>query len=481
MSGPRIRTYPPHLDAPLSKIEAVDLISDPTKVTTHSFFPFLQRHQRWTKFAAKGAKSVIKERPIMYASRRDSYIYGHYRSLLSPLYEEELTRLGIERRILAYRRIPQDRATGGKCNIHFAQEAFEVIRNFGDCYVFALDIHHFFENLDHAQIKQLWWKLLGSPVQRNKTWLLPEDHFQVFKTITNYSYIDVTLAYKTLGLIGEVPSPSGRKQIKFTKARKDFPKQICNPKEFRKKLLKHMECNVNPYGIPQGSPISDLLANLYMIDFDKNANDHISSIGGNYYRYSDDILIVIPSPLSNWHDVVATIKGILSATAPRLELKDSKTQVYRYMPANGGPTQKNKIMNSQSGGDGIEYLGFRYDGNKIFLRNSTISGIQRKITATATSLARKHVSENSTLRLNDLVKTFNYSLLIAKFGRVKDFDQLGSFYTSWTFWTYVMRSTKILGELGTPILRQFNSYKTFAKNKARKAIESAYKRRVPHP
>jgi len=475
LSGPRIRVYPPHLDAPLTKIQAEDLASDPINVAKHAFFPFLQRDQKWTKFARKGFKGSVKGRPIRYASRRDSYIYGYYRSLLSPLYESELKRLEIDHCILAYRRIPQDHGTGGKCNIHFAYEAFETIRNFGNCDVFALDIHHFFENLDHEWVKQLWWRLLGKPSQRNKTWLLPKDHFQVFKAITKYSYIDVNVAYKALGLIGEVHSPSGPKQIKYTKARKDFPKQICTPKVFRQKLLEHMEQNLNPFGIPQGSPISDLLANLYMLDFDKKMNDFISSKRGKYYRYSDDILVILPTSLDNWQDMVKSIKDILNSTAPRLEIKDSKTQVYRYESLNGGPNQTNEILNSKSGADGMEYLGFRYDGSKIFFRNSTISGIHRKITAVATSLARRHLKENSLWSIDDLISKFNYSLLIAKFGRVKDFDISDSSYTSWTFWTYVRRSSAILGELGSPILRQFKNYKKLARSKARKAIESAYK------
>ena len=50
--------------------------------------------------------------------------------------------------------------------------------------------------------------------------------------------------------------------------------------------------NQNTLGIPQGSPMSAVLSNVYMIDFDKNMFEYISNIGGSYRRYSDDILLI---------------------------------------------------------------------------------------------------------------------------------------------------------------------------------------------
>jgi hypothetical protein len=80
------------------------------------------------------------------------------------------------------------------------------------------------------------------------------------------------------------------------------------------------------------------------------------------------------------------------------------------------------------------------------------------------------------MSVEQLISTFNYNVLVAKFGRVKGFDFSGSEYTLWTFWTYISRSSRILGELSTPLVRQVNGYKAFAKRKAKEAIESFYKR-----
>ena len=51
---------------------------------------------------------------------------------------------------------------------------------------------------------------------------------------------------------------------------------------------------VKDYQIPQGSSISAVYANVYMIDFDKRINDFITSQKGIYRRYCDDIIVVIP-------------------------------------------------------------------------------------------------------------------------------------------------------------------------------------------
>lgn len=475
MRQTRIKLYPPHLDARLSKTEAEKLISDPRLIAQHAFFPFLQRNQQWTKFGKKGEKGKEKKRPIRYASRRDSFIFSHYRDLLMPLYEAELCNRGLQECVLAYRRIPIAGGRGGKCNIHFAKEAFEAIRSLGDCYAFALDIHKFFENLDHEMIRAKWWTLLGLQPDRQGRQLLPNDHFQVFKTVTKYSYIDVVRAYRELGLVGEKITASGKKVVGYLKDRKAFPLQICSPKEFREKLTKFIEQNTDSFGIPQGSPISDLLANLYMIEFDQEINKVILAKGGRYFRYSDDILIVLPSLLQDWRNVITQTEEILNKNASHLSIKKEKTQVYRYSLLGKGPDQSSTILNRASGTDGLEYLGFRYDGKHIYLRNSTVSGIHRKITASANGLARRHVEKNPLMGQQELIDSFNYSLLISKFGRVSDFDDSGKKYTSWTFWTYVKRSSKILGDLGSPIMRQFDNYKSFAKKKAKAGILYALK------
>jgi hypothetical protein len=478
MPKSRIKLHPPHLDSPIPQDEAERITSDPALVASHPFYPFLEKSQHWTKFAKKGtekSKVRVKDRPIRYAAKLDSFIYSHYRDILYRRYEPELESLGLTQCVLAYRHIALDSGKGGKCNVHFADRAFKETRSFGNCLTIALDIEKFFENLDHEWIKQMWWRLLGKPVPTRRGLLLPEDHFNVFKAVTQYSFIRRDMAYKKLGYIAEEHSSGKRKRWRFTRSKEDFPSQICGPKRFREELQGLINRNRNPFGIPQGSPISDLLANVYMIDFDQEMNQFVSSLGGKYFRYSDDILIIAPGQTERWQDVLSATQDTLKKTAPRLQLKGEKTQVHAYKPINGGPDQECSLLVPPRGPNGMEYLGFRYDGKGVFLRNSTVSGFQRKITAAANKMAQNHVVHNPAKSLDQLIKSFNYNVLIRKFGRVKGFEFSGREYTKWTFWTYVRKSAKILGVLGAPLVRQVNGYKAFARKKAKIAIETSYK------
>lgn len=65
------------------------------------------------------------------------------------------------------------------------------------------------------------------------------------------------------------------------------------PRQF-KENRSHIVKNANHYGIPQGSPISATLANVYMLEVDKLINDMIFGLGGKYMRYSDDFIIILP-------------------------------------------------------------------------------------------------------------------------------------------------------------------------------------------
>lgn len=473
MSLPRIRLYPPHFDSLISNSEAELIASNPISVASHPFMPFLQRNDHWTKFAPKAETRGEKTREIRYACRLDSYIFAYYRNLLSLPYELELERLKLGLCVTAYRKIATENRRGGKCNVHFAKEAFDHIKTFGDCIAVALDIKQFFENLNHDHLKRMWWRLLGKPSQQNRNHLLPDDHFAVFKAVTSYSFISMEEAYKTLGYIGDVKLQNGRTRTGYLVSRKDFPKQMCSGKLFRESLASKVLQNANPFGIPQGSPISDVLANLYMLDFDHEMQALVSSAGGVYRRYSDDILMILPGASTDWHKVVREVKEVLGATAPNLQLKEEKTQVYSY--AQNGESQENKKLTASKGPDGLEYLGFRYDGKRIVLRNSTVSGIQRKITLLANHMARKHLEANTGLSLLQLISSFNYGLLISKFGRVKNFDSLEKKYTKWTFWTYVKRSTRIMGSPGRNISRQMGDYRRFARNRAEMAIRKLHR------
>ena len=275
----------PHFDRVLSVEAATALATNPTHVAAHKFYPFMLYEQRWTRFAEKGEKGDVKERPIRYAARADAYILAYYRHMLSGHYETALSQLGLGDSVLAYRRISAVQGEGGKCNIHFARDAIIQIRKLGNCCVIALDIKSYFESLDHGRLKTLWCRMLG--VNR-----LPDDHNRVFEAVTQYAVVDKQAVYARLGHFGEKrKTKSGRIINGYLTPYKKIPRQLCTGVEFREKIAggngqkSLIRQNHKRYGIPQGSPISDLLANFYLIDFNKTVHGWARSILGNYYRY----------------------------------------------------------------------------------------------------------------------------------------------------------------------------------------------------
>jgi hypothetical protein len=329
--------------------------------------------------------------------------------------------------------------------------------------------------VEHKHLKMMWGHLLGRNTTNAGEKILPKDHHQVFKAVTQYSFVDVRAVYQELGIVGEKRGPDGKKKIGTLVRRNDIPLQLCKPQVFREKLKKHIQSNPNAFGVPQGSPISDLLANLYMLRFDERMHNLMLSKGGVYFRYSDDILIILPGLMETIDEFLASIDEALNESSPGLKIKAKKTQIYRFSRPAGSSDQTSTQLHKSKGADGLEYLGFRYDGSQILLRNSTISGIKRKITGSANAMARRHVEANPGMSLEALKSSFNYGILISKFGRAREFDAGDKKYSEWTFWTYVRRSTEILGALGSNIMHQMRLYKSFARTKARKAIDKRWK------
>ncbi len=389
-------------------------------------------------------------------------------------YEAELVRLGIQENVIAYRRIAIGHRKGNKCNIHFANDAFRRIQTLGNCLVYALDIKSFFDSIDHAKLKTVWEHVLS--VDK-----LPPDHYKVFRSITRYAWVNKDEVYKELGIIGPKTTESGSLGVGYRQ--RAVPLQICSPAVFRKQITPLIAVNKEPHGIPQGSPISDVLANLYLFEFDAKIAKQIKAIGGSYYRYSDDILMIIPVESEDHIARIAEVQKLLNDCGEKLIIQSQKSCVFRFTNVEASPaTRKSYTLihstpgtHSTPGKNGLEYLGFRYDGARVYLRDSTLSNLNRKVVASARRLARLHCNKYPGASLASLRATFNYDLLISQFGRVQDFESKFLDYKSWTFWTYARRAASIFDSGGCPILHQLKRYKQFARRKADEAL-AAYAR-----
>lgn len=451
---PKIKKYP-HFDADLTSAKADSLANDPQAVSKHAFYPFIEYSEGYTKFAVKGKSGERKSRPIKYASRRDSYIYSKYRSILVSALEKELRNQNLDRSVLAYRRIPKDNARGCKSNIDFAYDAFTKIKEFGNCFVYALDISQFFENLDHSRLKKCWMQLMSFDQ-------LPPDHYAVFRNVTRYAYVNREKLYRTLGYTGP-----GAEDYKV----KRVPLQVCDYTTFRDKVVPLIEINERNCGIPQGSPISDVLANIYMLEFDKVMVAEMSSVNGLYFRYPDDILLIVPGGNDDHAARLQFVYELIKKTTVSLEIKPAKSTVHKFsLDPSYSDNQQCYLLQGITGKNGLEYLGFRFNGRRIYIKDKTRARLQRKMTYATRSAVKRLCDASPDAGRSELKQHFNPALVLRQFYKIRDYEPKLS-RLKWTFWTYIMRSQEVLGDDGKSIARQLRNFKRSIKYKAEAIID----------
>ncbi|MFA3793169.1 antiviral reverse transcriptase Drt2 [Aliiglaciecola sp. SL4] len=356
-----------HFDSPVSFKTAQKLVNSPKRVAAHPFYPLI--HYNIKSFKVKlndngEIEQKWKTREIKYAAHLDSHIYAYYSWLLSGLYEKEIQTRSLNNNVLAFRSL-------GKNNIDFANDAFEIIKMRGRCSVLGLDITGFFDNLDHLVLKKVWAELLGVP-------LLSEDHFSVFKSLTKYAYVDRQLLFKELGISANNP--------------KNNRYRACTAEEFREKIRGAglIQQNQQNRGIPQGSPISALLSNIYMLNFDTKMKNALEEQGGYYFRYCDDMLFITKPTLRDYVETLA-IDEIKKLKLDINTKKTEKRDFYRY----GGQL---RCKDRKS----LQYLGFTFDGERKLIRSAALAKFSNRMKA-GVRLARKTVKRTNS----ELVKSGN--------------------------------------------------------------------------
>ncbi|WP_158541283.1 reverse transcriptase domain-containing protein [Ruegeria sp. A3M17] len=474
--SPKDLKHYPHFDRRLSIKEAEEIVSDPARVAANKFYPFFLYEETWQPFRiAEKERPEPKSRPIRYAARRDAYILTHYRRILAERYEERLSNLGVEHCPIAYRKIPKG-GGGGKCNIDFAKDAFDEIEKQGDCVAIALDIKGYFENLDHERIKAVWCDLLA--VDR-----LPPDHFTVFKNVTRYHVVDQKDVYRRLGYI-ETVSVNGYPRERYTVPFKKMPTQLCSPADFRAKICggdptipslvrrnADEEGNLLNHGVPQGAPISDLIANFYLLGFDVAMNQYAESRGGRYMRYSDDILLIVPGGETEADEAEAFAVGEIRKYGEELQIKEAKTCIVRFLRDNDALAFQH--VRGPQGKNGFEYLGFRFDGRQVYVRDSTISRLYRKVALSAKGVARGFAKAHPKMNASEILATFNYSDFSQRFSRVHPEELSPDDYGTWTFYSYLKRASETFGARGAPILPQARNFKAIMKQRIAEAMVRA--------
>lgn len=418
-------------------------IQSPKYVAQYGFYPLLhrikkerrykkvphtkngktQRSHRYRDPETGTIKPTAKNRPLHYAAHFDALIYGYYAQLLRELYEQQLHKdEALNQAVSAYRSIPVSATDpSGKSNIHFAKEAFDEInkrvRHKGQTGVLTLDLKSFFSTLSHTYLYRCWADLLD----REK---LPPDHFNVFKSCTDFSYILMDdLRTGNNGGFDEKKLAQIRKKKGyrcFFASNKDFRKAI---KEGRLPIYKNPFRNAakEPEGIPQGLPISAVLANLYLLEFDREMVANLVKKEGVFYRrYSDDILICCRM------DQMEKIYNYIARRIKKYHVKLSKEKTERFlfkkMPYNKKKEQCITSVQLYPGkkcviGAPLTYLGFEFRGFNTLIKSANLASYYRRLiyivksrAKRAKRLAQQNPTVPKAVYMNQVKKLYNAPL-----------------------------------------------------------------------
>jgi hypothetical protein len=422
----------PHIGLPITIKDynwVKEYVENPGKVRTHSFLPLIHKSIVKRKFRADNSVSVLnpsgkrmrvlskpKVRDIFFASHLDSLILSKYNEILATAYKKHIENKNFNESIVAYRKIPISKGSDkNKCNIDFAKTTFEFIQNNKSkkLTVIVADVTSFFDNLNHKTLKKQWSRVLNETT-------LPQDHYNLFKSLTNIKYIEGDRLFESYGntMMVETGIPNFsnkteyvRKKIKSGKFFKEKgASHYCEKIEFLKKNLNLVISKNNSVGIPQGSPISATLANIYMLDFDQEIFDRVSSISGFYQRYSDDLIIICEQRYEDY--IIKLIRDKIE-TVVDLKIEPNKTKVFRFEELKGKFTgfeidEKTKISNHNKT---LEYLGFSFDGQRVLIKTSGFSKFYRSMKSSfkkSTSLAIHSKNPDKSLFKSRLYKQFTY-------------------------------------------------------------------------
>lgn len=402
----------PHIGKPLTnskdRVWVENYVTNPHNIIRHKFVPLLHRVLTQRKFRPNesSVKNLSgkrkrfdkgrKERHIFYPSHLDSIIFSYYNSILTQAYEKYLSDKDYASVAVAYRKIPKnDMDEGNKCNIEFAADAFQFIINNKQrrLSVIVADVTSFFDNLNHRLLHTQWKKVLNVED-------LPADHYTIYKNLVDYKYVNENELFKRFRhkLIVERYKPNDTSSIELKRKsvnkiyhmRQEKVVAYCYADEFFReatdlirvdkpfnKTIREKQGKQNKKGIPQGTPISATLANIYMLDFDAKVYEETSNRNAYYQRYSDDLIIVCDQK-----DEIFFYDLIREEIKKKayLDIQESKTHIYRYeLDLNntliggivkGGIVQTNKQL---------EYLGFVFDRGKVRVKSSGFSKFYRKM------------------------------------------------------------------------------------------------------
>jgi len=182
---------------------------------------------------------------------------------------------------------------------------------------------------------------------------------------------------------------SGKKQQvkELASTKKDWRKS--GKKEFRNSIkdgnlklhrFPFKDSEGKPVGIPQGLPISAVLANIYLLKFDLLVlNELVNKLGAYYRRYSDDIIVICkPAQANHVEDFINS-----AIKESKVEMSKDKTERFLFVQSyNKDKSSLTPIKITKQGkkiGIPFSYLGFEFYGEKTLIKSANLAKFYRRM------------------------------------------------------------------------------------------------------
>lgn len=341
-----------HFDFPLSNREVEQFAGESilSKIKHHRYLPFISFKIIYKRYESRFHTASFKKRKITLPSHHDAIIYKFYGTILNRYYDDFANEMGINDAAAAYR----DNSDGKRSTAMTARDVINAAVDSKESWILKGDFKHFFDNLDHKYLKLQLRTILGTEI--------PDDWLRMLKSITNYREVSKKTLTKQLNVINH------------KLARRDHSYAYVESLKELGSLIKNDSIKLsmkNKKGIPQGTAISAVLANVYMITFDVWLNNIVQDAKGIYRRYSDDFVVVIPKLRMSLIRMIELKDLIIRKSQNELSLtiQPDKTKLLSFDDV-GNDIKSLKDNNWMQ--QPFDYLGFSFDGHSVSLRSKSI-------------------------------------------------------------------------------------------------------------
>ena len=237
---------------------------------------------------------------------------------------------------------------------------------------------------------------------------MPKDHYNIYKSITRFSYFYYDDLRKANGNLDEKRIAKLKNEGKF--------QLFDSVKEFIEsdiQVYKNQKDNEGKIaGIPQGLPISAMLANLYMLPFDQLVVRFLVQNRGCFYRrYSDDLVIICDN------NMIEEVNNFVMQSIEQIDLiiEPNKTEKFQFSTDD----QELKCFKINEGelipNSYLLYLGFQFYGNKTLLKTANISEFYREMKESIKmkrkridTVKKKYLIDDEVLYKRKLYRLFSF-------------------------------------------------------------------------